>query len=255
MFIIIMSLSFKKYPRRLIYIHKLASLNKVSILNYVIFLRLFLSLYAFSTRSNMFRILFLYSFLFYNVFTVISLNTYVGNLTNTRFVSFFLNKSVGFIFSCYSIVYSVLPVSSLHELANHKLSKQISNQQPCSGVCGKLQFSTELAQLDFVNDELSKFEIFFLRKNRVFNKGRYSRNRQNYRTGVYICFYLSIISIFGLYYTFYRFSFNLSYFWFGFIFFAGSFFFSKLLRYNLWSFSSIRHSISRLLNWIFLLRL
>jgi hypothetical protein len=27
--------------------------------------------------------------------------------------------------------------------------------------------------------------ILFLRKNKVFNKGRYSRNRQYYRTGVY----------------------------------------------------------------------
>lgn len=29
------------------------------------------------------------------------------------------------------------------------------------------------------------FNIFFLRKNKIFNKGRYSRNRQNFRTGVY----------------------------------------------------------------------
>ena len=29
--------------------------------------------------------------------------------------------------------------------------------------------------------------IFFLRKVKIFNKGRYSRNRQNYRTGVYLC--------------------------------------------------------------------
>jgi hypothetical protein len=29
--------------------------------------------------------------------------------------------------------------------------------------------------------------VFFLRKVKIFNKGRYSRNRQNYRTGVYLC--------------------------------------------------------------------
>jgi hypothetical protein len=27
--------------------------------------------------------------------------------------------------------------------------------------------------------------LFFIRKNRIFNKSRYSRNRQLYRTGVY----------------------------------------------------------------------
>ena len=51
----------------------------------------------------------------------------------------------------------------------------------------------------------------FLRKNKVFNKGRYSRCRQNYRTGVYICMYLSVVCIFGLYFWFYKFSFNFTY--------------------------------------------
>jgi hypothetical protein len=32
---------------------------------------------------------------------------------------------------------------------------------------------------------LNKFNFFFLRKNRIFNKSRYSRNRQLYRTGFY----------------------------------------------------------------------
>lgn len=47
---------------------------------------------------------------------------------------------------------------------------------------------------------LGNFEFQFLRKNKVYNKGRYSRCRQNYRTGVYMCMYLSVVSIFGLYY-------------------------------------------------------
>jgi hypothetical protein len=34
-------------------------------------------------------------------------------------------------------------------------------------------------------DENVEYTLFFLRKNKSFNKGRYSRNRQNYRTGVY----------------------------------------------------------------------
>lgn len=31
----------------------------------------------------------------------------------------------------------------------------------------------------------SNYVFFFLRKNKIFNKGRYSRNRQTYRTGFY----------------------------------------------------------------------
>lgn len=96
--------------------------------------------------------------------------------------------------------------------------------------------------------ELDTFEVFFLRKNRVFNKGRYSRNRQNYRTGVYICFYLSILSIFGLYYTFYKFSFNFSYLWFGFYLFISSYFFNKVLKYNLLTYNSIKISFTRIIN-------
>lgn len=49
-------------------------------------------------------------------------------------------------------------------------------------------------------DLIQNFEFQFLRKNKVYNKGRYSRCRQNYRTGVYMCMYLSVVSIFGLYY-------------------------------------------------------
>jgi hypothetical protein len=34
---------------------------------------------------------------------------------------------------------------------------------------------------------LTDYKLQFLRKNKIFNKSRYSRNRQLYRTGVYWC--------------------------------------------------------------------
>jgi hypothetical protein len=34
-------------------------------------------------------------------------------------------------------------------------------------------------------NKVDEYLFLFLRKNRIFNKGRYSRNRQTYRTGVY----------------------------------------------------------------------
>jgi hypothetical protein len=42
--------------------------------------------------------------------------------------------------------------------------------------------STSLVK--YINNS-TDFSVYFLRKNKSFNKGRYSRNRQNYRTGVY----------------------------------------------------------------------
>ena len=84
--------------------------------------------------------------------------------------------------------------------------------------------------LNFVDN----MEFQFLRKNKVYNKGRYSRCRQNYRTGVYMCMYLSIVSIFGLYYWFYKFSFNFTYLWWFFLVFVGSFFLPKIVKYRLY---------------------
>lgn len=57
------------------------------------------------------------------------------------------------------------------------------------------------------------YNMLFLRKTKIFNKGRYSRNRQFYRTGVYWCLYLSIILFTGLYYWFYHFIINFGFFW------------------------------------------
>ena len=89
------------------------------------------------------------------------------------------------------------------------------------------------------SQKIDSLEFQFLRKNKVYNKGRYSRCRQNYRTGVYMCMYLSVISIFGLYFSFYKFSFNFTYLWWFFIFFLGSFIFPKVVKYRLYKPSTV----------------
>lgn len=100
-------------------------------------------------------------------------------------------------------------------------------------------------------DQLNNFEFQFLRKNKVYNKGRYSRCRQNYRTGVYMCMYLSVCSIFGLYYWFYKFTFNFSYLWWFFIAFFGSFFFPKIVKYRLYEPSVLLNKFFEFSNWLF----
>ena len=105
----------------------------------------------------------------------------------------------------------------------------------------------------YVNLQNQQIEFHFLRKNKVFNKGRYSRCRQNYRTGVYLCMYLSIISIFGLYFWFLKFSFNFSYLWWFFILFVGSFFLPKIIKYRLYTIQGIYKSFSATLNWVYFL--
>lgn len=78
-----------------------------------------------------------------------------------------------------------------------------------------------------------KVNINFIRKQKCFNKGRYSRNRQLYRTGVYWCFYLNIAALLGLNFLFYKFTITFTYYWWAFFlsilfFIAPSFFRLKL---------------------------
>ena len=82
---------------------------------------------------------------------------------------------------------------------------------------------------------VANLQFQYLRKNKVYNKGRYSRCRQNYRTGVYMCMYLSILSIFGLYYWFFKFSFNFTYLWWPFALFISSFFIPQIIKYRLYN--------------------
>ena len=83
--------------------------------------------------------------------------------------------------------------------------------------------------------KLKKFNLQFIRRNKVFNKGRYSRTRQNYRTGVYMCMYLSVTTIFGTYFFFFGFTFKFSFLWWFFVFFLFSFFSPKIIKYRLYN--------------------
>jgi hypothetical protein len=57
----------------------------------------------------------------------------------------------------------------------------------------------------------NEYSNLVLRKTKSFNKSRYSRNRQYYRTGVYWCLWLNIILVFALYYAFYRYTLKFGY--------------------------------------------
>jgi len=82
---------------------------------------------------------------------------------------------------------------------------------------------------------LNNFNVYFLRKSKVFNKGRYSRNRQTYRTGVYWSLYVNIVAMIGLPYWFYRFTINFGYVWWMLYIFIASFFVSKAIKYKFYN--------------------
>jgi len=93
--------------------------------------------------------------------------------------------------------------------------------------------SNFIKYIDFNNTDM--YNILYLRKNKVFNKGRYSRNRQYYRTGVYWCLYVNIIAVIGIYFWFYRFTMNFGYLWWLLFLFIFSFVAPKTLKYRLYN--------------------
>lgn len=101
------------------------------------------------------------------------------------------------------------------------------------------------------NSKLNDYVFFYLRKNRVFNKGRYSRNRQNFRTGVYWCLYINIVAVLGIYYFFYKFTINFGYLWWVFIIFINCFFFNKFFKLSIFSIYKLLFFFKKLLVWYF----
>lgn len=93
------------------------------------------------------------------------------------------------------------------------------------------------------------FNVLYLRKTKVFNKGRYSRNRQFYRTGVYWCLYINIIAVIGMYFWFYRFVMNFGYVWWLFYISLASFVVAKTFHFRLYSPHILLNSIFKDIMW------
>jgi hypothetical protein len=99
-------------------------------------------------------------------------------------------------------------------------------------------------------ENFSQYNILYLRKNKVFNKGRYSRNRQYYRTGVYWCLYVNIIAVIGIYFWFYRFTMNFGYLWWLLFVSISSFIVPKTIKYRLYNPLNLINSIFNDIIWV-----
>lgn len=113
-----------------------------------------------------------------------------------------------------------------------------------------IRFSETSVSKHIKLDNTNNYVFFYIRKNRIFNKGRYSRNRQLYRTGVYWCLWLNIMLVYGLYFMFYRFTFNFGYFWWGLLIFAYSTIFSRVLKYNFFNIFFLKNEFFYFLKWL-----
>jgi len=113
----------------------------------------------------------------------------------------------------------------------------------------KIRFS-ESSISKYINiNSIKNYKINYIRKNRIFNKSRYSRNRQLYRTGVYWCLWLNVLVVYGLFFVFYRFTFNFGYFWWGLLFLFYSTIFSRIIKYNFYNIFFLYNEFNNLIFW------
>lgn len=218
----------KTFQEGFIFGNKLNTVNTFAAVFYIYFL------------NYQFSLVFLYFFLFFTVKKLTNFYGRVNFFSNESFLSG-LNKlnKIGYAYevnsdkTIQSVDHFYVKVSRLGNLLDSTsffLFFDFFNFKPDSfSYKIKFKVSDLLSKLSL--KRISQININFLRKNKVFNKGRYSRNRQNYRTGVYWSVYINIIAVTALYFWFYRFNINFGYVWYFFYFFIFVIFWSKWFSY------------------------
>jgi len=161
---------------------------------------------------------FLENFIFLKKFYTVADNFYKYWIFSKKhiFNIFFYKKNYKFF---HKVGFYKKNNKNLNNVQNLDISKIIINFKPDL-------VAKDLTDTNYLNS------FFFLRKTKIFNKGRYSRNRQLYRTGVYLCLYINILAIYAIYFLFYRFTFNFGYFWIFLFFTVFSFFFFCFFLFN-----------------------
>lgn len=99
----------------------------------------------------------------------------------------------------------------------------------------KISFSASNIVKYISDKSVNNSIILYLRKNKIFNKSRYSRNRQTYRTGAYWCLYVNIIAVVAFYFWFYKFTMNFGYLWWLLYLLILSFFFARALKHRFYN--------------------
>lgn len=213
--------SFFNLPNSYKYFYKFSKQNNCNIIKNCIFYKIY--------KSN---------FFFSKTFYVYFLNKFALNANFINQINDFKNSKNSNLF----FFFSNFNVSKLNSNFYHNffLNKKFNNLNYYFFYKDFNNFFIKFSVTDFFkyvnNSTLNNLKIFFLRKNKIFNKGRYSRNRQYYRTGVYWCLYVNIVAVIGIYFWFYRFNMNFGYLWWILYFFIFTFFFSRSFSLGVFGF-------------------
>lgn len=139
-------------------------------------------------------------------------------------------------------IYNILLNSNLNIKLNYEFTKLlISKYQIIFSATNIVKYLSDVT----VNNSI----ILYLRKNKIFNKSRYSRNRQTYRTGAYWCLYVNIIAIIAFYFWFYNFTINFGYMWWLLFIFIASFTLFKAIKYKFYSVNTFILESINTFNW------
>lgn len=140
----------------------------------------------------------------------------------------------------YSNFYGITPNSGINQYKVFRSENSLDN-------IGEVIYSTR-SGLFLKNLSLNNILTNVLRVSKIFNKGRYSRNRQTYRTGVYWCLYFNLLFILTAYYYFYKFTFNFGYLWYLSFFMLITFSFNRFYSLGLYNFSFVRRLVNTFIN-------
>ncbi len=215
--------------------------KKFFIFNFLIFFfnkNLFLNIlnFIFKKKKNLKNAAYIFIQIFLSLFLLSK--THISNISFLnifKFFDFFFFKEV--IFNTNKKQINIISNIINNYTIKHAYSNVFFNKKLLLSQINKYNFvkknsidillPTETPQYLFLlNNFFSKNKkFFFLRNNEIYNKSRYSRNRQTYKTGVFWCIWLTVLTVIGLYFYFYIFLIKFTYIWIFFFIFILSFFF------------------------------
>ena len=89
---------------------------------------------------------------------------------------------------------------------------------------------TEINSYFFKTNTELKQNFIYLKKNKIYNKSKFARNKQTYRTGVFLCIWLTVLTVLGLYFYFYLISIKFTFIIIIFFSFIFSFFYKFYIK-------------------------
>lgn len=173
-----------------------------------------------------------------------NLNNFTGNLINKNKIKYKLfNKKL---INISKHLTNLINISINGVTINSNFFKQLTANF-------NIKFSASNIVKYLSDLSVSKSTILFLRKNKIFNKSRYSRNRQTYRTGAYWCLYVNIIAVVAFYFWFYNFTMNFGYVWWLLYAFILSFFLFKAIKFNFYNINTLKNEVILSIKWFYII--